>query len=179
MSPALKSGRNEKDAKTVETSPSAKATLDSYLRTSPDSHNVAKASCKIGDSLARQDQVRRNLASEMDNSSRNEPMQLRLSSQLHTRASEASGANQKEISEGVVKVDDVAAGGSSKDQLDIAGGVENVEMKKFAADFLSLYCRYCNVLFFFLLFYKIISAFSLSLSHFFLLFFLIYVVYLQ
>ena len=137
MSPAVKSGRNEKEVKTVETSPSAKATLDSYLRTSPESYNVAKASCKFGDSVARQDQVRRNLALEMDNSSKNERMDS------HT--SEASGANQKTLGEGMTKAGDVAAGGSSKDYSEFAGGVENVEMKKFAVDFLSLYCRYCNV----------------------------------
>ncbi|XP_062018737.1 helicase and polymerase-containing protein TEBICHI isoform X1 [Rosa rugosa] len=140
VSPAMKSGRNEKDVKTVEGSPSAKATLDSYLRTSPESYNVAKPLCKFGDSAARQDQVRRNLASEMDNSSKNECMQHRFSSELHTYASEASGANQKEIAKGLTEEGDVAAGGSSKDYSDFAGGVENVELKKFAADFLSLYC---------------------------------------
>lgn len=145
-SPALKSGRNEKDVKTVQGSPSAKGTLDNYLRTSQDSNNLVKPSYKVGESVTRQDQVRRNLASEIDNSSKYECKQLPSSSQLHAHTSEASKANQREISKGLTKVGDVAAGGSSKDYSVFAEGVENAELKKFAVDFLSLYCRYYNVL---------------------------------
>nr|POE91459.1 helicase and polymerase-containing protein tebichi [Quercus suber] len=106
VSPGLKFGRSEKDLKgTVEGSPSAKGILDNYLVTSEDDNNNAKASYIARDSLSRQDAVKRNLALEINNSSKDE--QVRPSLQGCSTSAQA---------------------------------VENPELKKFAADFLSLYC---------------------------------------
>lgn len=139
------SGTNEKDVKTmVEGSPGAKGTLDNYLLGSQDNSISPKPSLRVCDSLAQQDQVRRNLTSMMDNSLKDEFKQLPLSSQLHSRANNASKENQKETSKGLTKVGDGAVGDTVKDYLALTEGGESAELKEFAADFLSLYCRYCT-----------------------------------
>nr|POE48267.1 helicase and polymerase-containing protein tebichi [Quercus suber] len=134
VSPGLKSGRSEKDLKgTVEGSPSAKGTLDNYLVTSEDDNNNAKAR----DSLSRQDAVKRNLALEINNSSKDEQMRPSSKLQLHSEAVEAA---KKEAFREVPVVEDVSVGGLAKGCSTSAQAVENPELKKFAADFLSLYC---------------------------------------
>lgn len=141
LSPVLKSGRNEKDVKVkVEGSPSAKGTLDNYLLASQENNMTSEPSYKVCDSLAQQDQVRRNLTSEIDNSLKDEFKQLPLSSQLHSEANDVSQANQKETSRGLTKVGDV------KEYPAFTEGEDRAELKDFAADFLSLYCRYCTLL---------------------------------
>ena len=137
----MKSGRSEKDLKgTVEGSPSAKGTLDNYLVTSEDDNNNAKAaSYTARDSLSRQDAVKRNLALEINNSSKDEQMRPSSQVQLHSEAA------KKEAFREVPVVDDVSVGGLAKGCSTSAQAVENPELKKFAADFLSLYCRYCTI----------------------------------
>ncbi|KAM1247252.1 hypothetical protein TB2_043362 [Malus domestica] len=140
-SPASKSGRNEKDVKTmVEGSPDAKGTLENYLLGSQDNSISPKPSHRVCDSLAQQDQVQRNLTSVMDSSLKDEFKQLPLSYQLHSQANNASKENQKETSEGLTKVGDGAVGDTVKDYLAFTEGGESAELKEFAADFLSLYC---------------------------------------
>ncbi|CAB4266528.1 unnamed protein product [Prunus armeniaca] len=135
LSPVLKSGRNEKDVKVkVEGSPNAKGTLDNYLLASQENNITSEPSYKVCDSLAQQDQVRRNLTSEIDNSLKDEFKQLPLSSQLHSEANDVSQANQKETSRGLTKVGDV------KEYPAFTEGEDRAELKDFAADFLSLYC---------------------------------------
>ena len=140
----MKSGRSEKDLKgTVEGSPSAKGTLDNYLVTSEEDNNNAKAaSYTARDSLSRQDAVKRNLALEINNSSKDEQMRPSSQVQLHSEAVEAA---KKEAFREVPVVDDVSVGGLAKGCLTSAQAVGNPELKKFAADFLSLYCRYCTI----------------------------------
>ena len=139
----MKSGRSEKDLKgTVEGSPSAKGTLDNYLVTSEDDNNNAKASYTARDSLSRQDAVKRNLALEINNSSKDEQMRPSSQVQLHSEAVEVA---KKEAFREVPVVDDVSVGGLAKGCSTSAQAVENPELKKFAADFLSLYCRYCTI----------------------------------
>ena len=142
----MKSGRSEKDLKgTVEGSPSAKGTLDTYLVTSEDDNNNAKASYTARDSLSRQDAVKRNLALEINNSSKDEQMRPSSQVQLHSEAVEAA---KKEAFREVPMVDDVSVGGLAKGCSISAQAVGNPELKKFAADFLSLYCRYCAQFFY-------------------------------
>lgn len=143
----MKSGRSEKDLKgTVEGSPSAKGTLDNYLVTSEDDNNNAKAaSYTARDSLSRQDAVKRNLALEINNSSKDEQMRPSSQVELHSEAVEVA---KKEAFREVPVVDDVSVGGLAKGCSTSAQAVENPELKKFAADFLSLYCRYCAQFFY-------------------------------
>lgn len=142
ISPGFKSGRSKIAVKTsVEGSPSAKGTLDNCLVTSQDDKNSAKPSDSAGDTG--QDAVKRKLALEFNNSSKDELNRPLFSEQLHYETSEAVEAVHKETSLGLSAVGDVAVGGFAKGCSTSAQGVDNPELKKFAVDFLSLYCRYC------------------------------------
>ena len=142
----MKSGRNEIDVKaTVEGSLSAKGTLDNYLVTSQDDNTTAKPSYTAHASSSRQDAVKRNLVLEINNSSKDEIKQPFLPVRLHPETSVAVDATQKEAFQGLPVVGDVSVGGFAKDCSTSAQGVENPDLKKFAADFLSLYCRYCTI----------------------------------
>ena len=110
QSPGLKTGRFEKSGRTtVEGSPSAKGTLDNYLRTSQEDNGIVHPSCA----------VKRNLVSEIDKTSNTENEQFLLSAEEKSQSCGAAG----EPAEGT------------------AQGSENLELKQFATDFLSLYCR--------------------------------------
>jgi DNA polymerase theta len=142
ISPGLKSGKSKIAVNnTVEGSPSAKGTLDNCLVTSEDDNNSAKPSYSAGDS--RQDAVKRKLALESNNSSKDELKRPSFSEQLVSQTSEAVEAAKKEASLGLSGMGDVAAGDFVKGCSTSAQGVDNSDLKKFAADFLSLYCRYC------------------------------------
>ncbi|PON76487.1 Helicase and polymerase-containing protein TEBICHI [Parasponia andersonii] len=136
LSPCLKPGRNEKDVKKmVQGSPSAKGTLDNYLVTSPGDDNSDKPTCAARDTLALQDAVKRNLSIEINSSLKDEDKLSFLSTQ--SQAAEALEANQKG---GLPEVVGYAVGGSGRGNADLVQGLEKSELKKFAADFLSLYC---------------------------------------
>lgn len=129
ISPGFKSERSKIAVKTaVQGSPSAKGTLDNCLVTSQGDKDLAKPSYSAGDS--RQDAVKRNLALEIHNFSMEELEQTSSSKQLPSQTSKAVEAAQKETSRELSSV------GCSTS----AHGVDNSEIKKFAADFLSLYC---------------------------------------
>ncbi|XP_059460849.1 helicase and polymerase-containing protein TEBICHI isoform X2 [Corylus avellana] len=139
ISPGLKSGRSKIAVKTtVEGSPSAKGTLDNCLVTSDDDKNSAKPSYSAGDSG--QDAVKRKLALEINNSSKDELKWPSFSEQLDSQTSEAVEAAQKEASLGLSGMGGVAAGDFVKGCSTSEQGVDNSELKKFATDFLSLYC---------------------------------------
>lgn len=145
VSPGLKSGRSKKDAKAItEGSPSAKGTLDKCLVTSQEDNNTSKPSYTAKDSLGGPDAVKRKLALEIENSSKEELKQSFSSEELHPQTSEAIDEAQKETTTGLSAIGDVAVGGSANCCSTFAQGVDNSELKKFTADFLSLYCRYCT-----------------------------------
>lgn len=131
-SPSVKSGRAEKDAKiTVEVSPSAKCTLDNYLKNSQDDGHTSKQSL-----LSRHEVVKRNLSLEIDKYSKDEKNQALLSDQAQPQAT------QKVISRCSSKEGNSEVGCHMKDGS--AHIPESLELKQFATDFLSLYCRYCT-----------------------------------
>lgn len=142
LSPGLKRGRNDNDAKNVAEgkSPGAKGTLDNYLVTSQDDNKADKPSSTQHDLLARQDPVRRNLLSEISSSLKDECKGLSAQSQTD----EASEGAQMQKCGNLSKVVNGASGGFTKGNSALLQGVENSELKKFATNFLSLYCRYCN-----------------------------------
>lgn len=146
-SPGFKSGRSKKHVKaTFEGSPGAKGTLDNCLVTSKDD-NSPRSSHTAHDSLAGPDAVRRNLAlEEIHNSSKDEVKQPFFSEELHPATSEAIEVAQNEASHGVSLMGDAAVGNLTKGCSEFPhGAADNSDLKKFAADFLSLYCRYCTL----------------------------------
>lgn len=126
----------------MEGSPSAKGTLDNCLVTSQDDKHSVKPSYSAGDSG--QDAVKRKLALEINNSSKDELKRPLFPEQLNSQTFEAVEAVQKETSLGLSAVGAVAVGGA-KGCSTSTQGVDNPELKKFAAELLSLYCRYCAV----------------------------------
>ncbi|MBA0873433.1 hypothetical protein Goshw_002175 [Gossypium schwendimanii] len=129
QSPGLKTGRLEKNEKTtVECSPSAKGTLNSYLRTSQDNEIVHPSCTTRG-----KDPIKMNLASEIDKSFKHENEHSLLLAETKSQAFEET---HKGISMGLSEVGNAAFG----DHAEGAQIGENPELKKFATDFLSLYC---------------------------------------
>uniref|UniRef100_A0A516IJI0 Helicase and polymerase-containing protein TEBICHI n=1 Tax=Turnera subulata TaxID=218843 RepID=A0A516IJI0_9ROSI len=133
-SPSLKHGKSEKDARSkIEVSPSAKATLDSFLVNSSQEEKRG-ANAKPSLPVARQDPVKRNLAPEINRISGNEGSQRPPSSSVVLEKVE------KEKSQGSSNVGNVAPQGVAK-SCSLSGNIaENSELKQFATDFLSLYC---------------------------------------
>ncbi|KAL5558793.1 hypothetical protein UlMin_035004 [Ulmus minor] len=123
LSPDLKPGINGKDAKTIEGSPSAKCTLDNYLVSQQDDNNTNK-----------QDPVRRNLSCEINSISKDKCKQPFCSSQ--PQDVEVLEGTHKRASEGLSELVVVAGEGTSG----LVQGAKDSELKKFASDFLSLYC---------------------------------------
>ncbi|KAJ7966000.1 helicase and polymerase-containing protein TEBICHI [Quillaja saponaria] len=136
LSPVSNTGRSEKDARhTIEGSPSAKGTLESYLVTSQDDENASKLSHAVYDSLARHDAVKRNLALEINRSSQGEHKQSVFSGQVHSQLTDLAQKNY-----GEPKVADFTVAGCEKNSSVFVEGAKNLELKQFATDFLSLYC---------------------------------------
>ena len=148
VSPVSKPLRSEKDARHgVDGSPSAKGTLDSYLVSSQDDCNAARLSnaATAADPLARNNLVKRNLGLDIDGSLDNEPGKLPVSSdQGHQQAQAMRPGLMNELpkASGVVVEDPAQEKG-----CDFGQGARNSEIKWFAADFLSLYCRYITLTF--------------------------------
>ncbi|XP_022754544.1 helicase and polymerase-containing protein TEBICHI isoform X4 [Durio zibethinus] len=133
QSPGLKTGRFEKNAKTtVEGSPSAKGTLDNYLKASQD-NEIMDPSCMTRG----KDPVKRNLASEIDISSKDEKEQSLLLKEPKSQSSEEFEVTRKGKSLGSSEEGNVAFGDPAESALHVS---ENSELKQFATDFLSLYC---------------------------------------
>ncbi|KAF3446459.1 hypothetical protein FNV43_RR11638 [Rhamnella rubrinervis] len=127
LSPVSKPGRNNNDVKNIVEgkSPSAKGTLDNYLVTSQDDKNTDKPSSTTHDLLTPRDPVRRNLSSEIMSSLKDECKGL---------------STQSQTDEASEEVDNGAVGGFTKGNSAPLQGVENSELKKFATNYLPLYC---------------------------------------
>lgn len=128
LSPGLKSKRIEKDGKaTVGGSPSAKGSLENFLVTSEEKNMPSLSTSDFPFGRA---PIKRNLTLEISSSFKLVEKEPLLSAEGH------SG-----------KLDDVAVAiaGDIKDSTAIeeAAEVVNSELKQFATNFLSLYCRYC------------------------------------
>ncbi|KAJ8751696.1 hypothetical protein K2173_025862 [Erythroxylum novogranatense] len=144
LSPALKSGKVEKDARIiVEGSPSAKCTLDSYLVDASDNERAAAKSpsttCGL---LSCQDPVRRNLELGIDKAPNSKEQNEEPCSfqQKNSITSQQFETVKRETSEGSSNVGNVPVGDLPKDSLTSGPVQESSELKQFASDFLSLYC---------------------------------------
>ncbi|CAK7353378.1 unnamed protein product [Dovyalis caffra] len=128
-SPNLKLGIIEKDARSkAEGSPSAKGTLDNYLVNSQDENCVRGLL------------VKRNLALGINEVSKDEKEES-LSGRLCPESCEVREVVRKEVSQGssnAGNVGNVAVERGAKDCLDVGNDVENLELKQFTTDFLSL-----------------------------------------
>ncbi|XP_021894934.1 helicase and polymerase-containing protein TEBICHI-like isoform X2 [Carica papaya] len=135
LSPGLKSGRVGKNAKVTVCSPSAKGSLDDYLKVPLDDNNAAKSSYKASGSLTRKDAVKRTLVSEINKlpEADKEKKQASIPTHIHMEASGVEGT-LKRASQNSGAQDFVKGCSVSTDDA------ENLELKQFATDFLSLYC---------------------------------------
>ncbi|KAJ9555668.1 hypothetical protein OSB04_010282 [Centaurea solstitialis] len=135
VSPLSKSGIVEQDAKlSLETSPSAKGSLSNYLVSSPNGNHLLRTLPTARGPSDRPDQVRRNLTSEIESSSRNEHVEIISSDQGHVHRS------QREKRDVQCNEVEPIAGGLQCNSSDFGRGVENPELQQFAANFLSVYC---------------------------------------
>lgn len=140
LSPGLKSRRVEKDAKlTLECSPSAKGSLDNYLKTSREDYQTSKSTYAAQSLLAGQEPVKRNLSLEINRNSKDE-----TKAQVQPQTSEAFKCTQEVTSQCSSKEGNDEVGCLVKDCSVSAHIPENSELKQFANEFLSLYCRYCT-----------------------------------
>ncbi|KAF5196228.1 Dna polymerase theta protein [Thalictrum thalictroides] len=131
-SPSLKSERINKDARiALDGSPSGKGTLDSYLVNSQDDTNVGVR----GGVSSRQVHIKRNLGFE-----------IKVSSQVSSKeclqpVGELIEDPKESLRSSLAVDDDVVSPVPVQDNDEASAPAENnTELKKFAADFLSLYC---------------------------------------
>ncbi|EEF45923.1 DNA polymerase theta, putative [Ricinus communis] len=127
LSPGLKYGIEKEATITSDGSPNAKGTLDNYLVNSQDQNRGL---------LSRQDSVKRNLALEINELSKDEKMDPCSVAKLDSQNSEGAGTIKKETSQGSCNAGHVAVEGCSVPRQ----SAESSELKQFANDFLSLYC---------------------------------------
>lgn len=143
LSPSLKPGKGDRDPKaTLEASPSGKGSLDSYLVTSQDDNCTTKPLCRAHVSSDREGPVKRNLTLEISSLTSYENGNVSLSAPYHPQSSEAYGEAQKEQSQVTSYEGDISDRGLVNSESAVGAGKS--ELKQFAADFLSLYCRYCH-----------------------------------
>ncbi|KAL1315068.1 hypothetical protein HN51_041855 [Arachis hypogaea] len=144
VSPASMPGRSEKGEKNhgVDGSPSAKGTLDSYLVSSQDDCHAARLSnvaTPVGESLVRQHSVKRNLALDVSSCIDYEHSKLPV---LSAQGNELAQALPSGLMDESSKVSCMVVGdpGQEKGWSGMGMGVPNLDAKRFAAEFLSLYC---------------------------------------
>ncbi|KAK6927419.1 DNA polymerase theta-like, helix-turn-helix domain [Dillenia turbinata] len=138
-SPGLKSQRIEINSKSkAEGSPSAKGTLDSYLVPSQDNNCPAGSAYTDDGSSIRQDLVKRNLSWEIDLTSKHKDKQAVQLIQADPLSHQSCGEAQKIT----FQVGNVVVEDTTHDSSVSANGAGSSELKQFAADFLSLYCRH-------------------------------------
>ncbi|XP_042498308.1 helicase and polymerase-containing protein TEBICHI isoform X2 [Macadamia integrifolia] len=143
LSPGLKSERYVKEKRTVlDGSPSAKGSLDSFLVNSQDSNRLANSSFADPVVPPRQDTVKRNLTLEINLSSEITHRHAYSETQGQPRTVEVSREEaQREQSQGTSELGNNAVQDCAADTIEPPSpGPDNPEFKKFAADFLSLYC---------------------------------------
>lgn len=139
----MKSKLVEKDARiALEASPSGKGSLAGFLVTSQDDVHPAGSLQTVNCSSARTDFVKRKLELEVRLSSKDENEEVYLSGEGHCQIDKASGEAQQKKHK-TSDMGDVVSEGLGKDTSDSPHDLKNPELKQFAADFLSLYCRYC------------------------------------
>lgn len=135
LSPASKPERPEKEAKTqIQCSPSAKGSLVSYLETSP-----AKCLNSILDDKMRPVPVKRNLTLESGLLLSRDENGGALDRQ--PQSSEASGTARGVKNESLSGIGNDAEEGVRKNSSAMSALAQNSNLKEFATDFLSLYCR--------------------------------------
>lgn len=133
MSPSLKPARAKKDVKiSLEGSPSTKGSLDGYLVTSQDDDSKPLRT-------ARGTPVKRNLTLEIGSYLKDENKES--TSLVKARSTTFETKTSKEKS--VISLDSrvVENRGHGEDVLVTAQVTRNSELKQFATNFLSLYCR--------------------------------------
>lgn len=110
--------------------------MDDYLKVPLDDNNAAKSSYKASGSLTRKDAVKRTLVSEINKlpEADKEKKQASIPTHIHMEASGVEGT-LKRASQNSGAQDFVKGCSVSTDDA------ENLELKQFATDFLSLYCR--------------------------------------
>ncbi|XP_038985040.1 helicase and polymerase-containing protein TEBICHI isoform X5 [Phoenix dactylifera] len=136
--------KSDKDPKSpLGGSPSAKGNLDSYLVKSPDASSCAGR----GAVLSRHDTVRRNLSSEISSASDVAKKPILISCSSGSGGSSKSVEGQSGVRIGALgeAPADVLGSGEQGHTLDDPCGVgiatrRNSELRRFATDFLSLYC---------------------------------------
>ncbi|KAG1335104.1 putative DNA-directed DNA polymerase [Cocos nucifera] len=136
--------KSDKDPKSpLDGSPSAKGNLDSYLVKSPDASSCAGR----GAALSRHDSVRRNLSSEISLASdaAKKPISISCSSGSGDSSNNVEGLSGVGIGALGDAPADVLRSGEQGHTLDEPcdagiGTGGNSELKRFATDFLSLYC---------------------------------------
>ncbi|KAK9142494.1 hypothetical protein Syun_011894 [Stephania yunnanensis] len=135
-SPGRKSEKvDEGSIVTAGGSPLAKGTLDNYLVKS--SHNDSYRESGLS---SRQDRIKRNLALETNSTSESENKNESLGAQEPAQARESLGKAYEGtsfLSSGMV---DLANEAVAQDVVPSAMSIDDPERKKFAAEFLSLYC---------------------------------------
>lgn len=128
----MKSARAKKDVKTTqEGSPSTKGSLDGYIVTSQEDSKSSH--------IARGTPVKRNLTSEISSylKDENKESTVLVEAQSTTSVTKTS----KEKSDFPSNSHDVENRGHGKDVLVTTQVTGNSELKQFATNFLSLYCR--------------------------------------
>ncbi|XP_058074387.1 helicase and polymerase-containing protein TEBICHI isoform X4 [Magnolia sinica] len=162
LSPGLKAEKTDKDAKIIlDGSPSTKSTLDSFLVSPHHDKSPVKPSKSDHGAVPRQDPVKRNLTLEIDLASEvaHKPVSLltNFRSPVHCQKADVLREPQKEASSeksdgdigsnewsdvvrGSRGAGEVATCSPEEEMIAIASGKGNLELRQFAADFLSLYC---------------------------------------
>ncbi|XP_058200647.1 helicase and polymerase-containing protein TEBICHI isoform X1 [Rhododendron vialii] len=139
LSSSLKPGRGDKDPKaTLEASPSAKGSLDSYVVTSQDDNCSDIPLCRAHVSSDREGLVKRSLTLEISSLTSYGNGNVSLSAPYQPQNSEAYGKDQKEGSHVTSCVGDISDRALVNSESAVGAG--NSELKQFATDFLSLYC---------------------------------------
>lgn len=135
VSPSLKSQRTEK-GETAGTggSPGAEGTLDNYLKSLQDAVLTLKGSSLDEHSPCSQESVRRKLGWHIEKVSTTENKQIASSRQEVLSDCTEAVHNDAPLR---TAIDD-----SPSKENSSATGIENPELRSFANDFLSLYCRY-------------------------------------
>ncbi|KAJ4950046.1 hypothetical protein NE237_026878 [Protea cynaroides] len=142
-SPGLKSERSVKEKRAVlDGSPSAKGSLDNFLVNSQDNNLPVRPSFADLGSPPRPGPVKRNLSLGINLSSEITHRLAYSETQEYSRTAEVSREEgQRELPQGTCELGSNAVQASAVETIrPPSPGPDNPELKKFAADFLSLYC---------------------------------------
>ncbi|XP_019052387.1 PREDICTED: helicase and polymerase-containing protein TEBICHI isoform X2 [Nelumbo nucifera] len=143
LSPSVKSGRTAKDARIASnSSPGAKGTLDNFLVNSQDDSSLVRTASADCSASSWQDTVKKKLTLETNLSSEVTRKESLLSPKECGQTGELLGEVSKVTPLVCSKALGISAHASVEDTIGASSpGPDNHELKQFAADFLSLYCR--------------------------------------